>query len=62
VRHIRPLQHYPQLFAAVRDGRQHGHGTVDTHREQAPRCVHPAGRAHAAGPAPDRGGRWPERW
>jgi len=44
------------------DGRQHGYGTVDTHRQQTPRCVHPAGRAHAARPTPDRGGRWSERW
>lgn len=43
------------------DSRQHGHGTVDTHREQAARCVHAAGRAHATGPTPDRGGRRSER-
>lgn len=46
---------------ALRDGRQHGHGTVDTYRQQAPGRVHTAGRAHAAGPAADRGGRRPER-
>lgn len=45
--------------AAIRqDVGQRGYGVVDSHRQQAARCLHTVGRAHAIGFAPNCCGGW----